>query len=204
MKMRKLFTLLVAFICGTMASAQTGAISVNSVTIAKGGTSQMEVTINNAKENTAFQFDLSLPTGITVKSVGLNGEYPETRITLNDDVDGKARFLSYDEENANLNDDTKVMITLEAAADATIGDVAVVGSEVWVVKEYNDIIDASTQGDGNVAIITITDGSDTTGISRIAVEAAGNDLWYNLSGQRICAPTKKGLYIRNGKKIVLK
>lgn len=120
---------------------------MNSVTIAKGGTSQMEVTINKAKENTAFQFDLSLPTGITVKSVGLNGEYPETRITWNDDVDGKARFLSYDEENANLNDDTKVMITLEAA---------------------------------------------------------GNDVWYNLSGQRVCAPTKKGLYIRNGKKIVLK
>ena len=196
--------MLVASVCCTMASAQTEVISVNSVTITKGGTSQMEVTINNAKENTAFQFDLSLPTGITVKSVVLNGEYPETRITLNDDVDGKARFLSYDEDNANMNDDTKVIITLEAAADATIGEVAVVGSEVFVANEGDDAAINFTQDDGIVASITITDGSDTTGISCVAAEAAVNEVWYNLSGQRICAPTKKCLYIRNGRKIVVK
>lgn len=30
------------------------------------------------------------------------------------------------------------------------------------------------------------------------------DVWYNLSGQRIDSPTKKGLYIKNGKKVVVK
>ena len=46
--MKNLFTLLVVSLCGTMAYAQTGAISVNDVTIAKGGSTQMEVTVNNA------------------------------------------------------------------------------------------------------------------------------------------------------------
>lgn len=44
---------------------------------------------------------------------------------------------------------------------------------------------------------------DATGISRIASEA-GNDTWYNLKGQRIDTPTKKGLYIKNGKKVIVK
>lgn len=206
--MRKLFTTLVASICGTMAFAQTELISVNSVTINKGGTSQMEVTINNAKDNTAFQFDLALPAGVTVKSVELNGDYPATRQTSNDDVDGKVRFLSYDDDNANLNDDTKVIITLEAAEDATIGDVAIAGSEILLVKDDNDFAITSTQEDGIVASITITDGikddDDPTGISRVAAEAAGNDAWYNLNGQRVSVPTKKGLYIMNGKKAIVR
>ena len=43
----------------------------------------------------------------------------------------------------------------------------------------------------------------TTGISRLASEVVG-DVWYNLSGQRIDTPTKKGLYIKNGKKVIVK
>jgi hypothetical protein len=31
-----------------------------------------------------------------------------------------------------------------------------------------------------------------------------SDEWYSLSGQRIVKPTKKGLYIHNGKKVVIK
>lgn len=43
----------------------------------------------------------------------------------------------------------------------------------------------------------------TTAISRVASEA-GNDTWYNLKGQRIDTPTKKGIYIKNGKKVIVK
>ena len=31
-----------------------------------------------------------------------------------------------------------------------------------------------------------------------------NDQWYTMSGQRIDKPTKKGLYIHNGKKVIIK
>ena len=43
----------------------------------------------------------------------------------------------------------------------------------------------------------------TTGIRAID-EIQSDDAWYNLKGQRIDTPTKKGLYIKNGKKVVVK
>ncbi len=48
-----------------------------------------------------------------------------------------------------------------------------------------------------------TDDDETTGISRVVSEV-DNDVWYNLKGQRIDTPTRKGLYIKNGKKVVVK
>ena len=77
--MKKLFTVLVASVCGTMAYAQSGAISVSDVSVKKGGTAQMEVTINDAANMTAFQFDLAVPDGFSVKDAKLNGEYGESR-----------------------------------------------------------------------------------------------------------------------------
>ena len=43
----------------------------------------------------------------------------------------------------------------------------------------------------------------TTSIRSIG-EVQIDDAWYNLKGQRIDTPTKKGLYIKNGKKVVVK
>ena len=46
------------------------------------------------------------------------------------------------------------------------------------------------------------DGS--TGIYTIDNEQSAIDYWYDLNGNRIDKPTKKGLYINNGKKVVVK
>jgi hypothetical protein len=51
-------------------------------------------------------------------------------------------------------------------------------------------------------------GGDTTGIETVNSEErivnSGGDAWYDLQGRRIDKPTKKGLYILNGKKTVIK
>jgi hypothetical protein len=47
------------------------------------------------------------------------------------------------------------------------------------------------------------DNDGTTSIRSID-EIQSDDVWYNLKGQRIDTPTKKGLYIKNGKKVVVK
>ena len=54
-----------------------------------------------------------------------------------------------------------------------------------------------------VAEIVVT---ETTGIEDITTDAdvkGGDNNWYNLNGQRVDTP-KRGVYIRNGKKIVVK
>jgi len=44
---------------------------------------------------------------------------------------------------------------------------------------------------------------ETTAIRSLESELT-DDVWYNLKGQRIDTPTKKGLYIKNGKKVIFK
>ncbi len=47
------------------------------------------------------------------------------------------------------------------------------------------------------------DGSETTGISTAEVSTAKEDnAWYTLQGVRVAAPTK-GIYVKNGKKVVI-
>lgn len=79
---------------------------------------------------------------------------------------------------------------MTSLAAASRGDI----SGVLSMSLTDDVIALSIFGTGD---------SDATGISRVAAEA-GNDTWYNLKGQRISTPTRKGLYIKNGKKIVVK
>ena len=166
--MKKLFTMLVVSFCGTMAYAQTDAISVNDVTIAKGGSTQMEVTVNNAASNTAFQFDLKLPAGVSVKSATMNSgavtsnaEDTQSRKLLHNlykESDNVYRFLSYDNANEVLTDG-KVSITLEAADEAETAEVEIAGSDILVVNPEGT---KTTQDNGDVASITVADGEKIT------------------------------------------
>lgn len=148
--MKKLFTMLVASVCCTMAYAQT--ISVKDVSVVKGGTGQVEVSIANPTDYTAFQFDLTLPAGVSVKENGatLKGTYEEG-FNVNGVKDGETskprklewklfnestntyRFLSYDMGNAALNADGNVVaaISIEVAETAETGDMT--GGEMLVV-----------------------------------------------------------------------
>lgn len=46
-------------------------------------------------------------------------------------------------------------------------------------------------------------GDGTTAIKRIEQETTTNEQWYDLLGRRIEQPTKSGIYIKNGKKVVI-
>ena len=135
--MKKLFTMLVASVCCTMAYAQT--ISVKDVSVAKGGTGQVEVSIANPTNYTAFQFDLKLPAGVSVKKDGaaLKGTYEgDTRKLewkLFNESTNTYRFLSYDMGNAALKADGNVVaaISIEVAETAETGDMT--GGEMLVV-----------------------------------------------------------------------
>ena len=46
----------------------------------------------------------------------------------------------------------------------------------------------------------------TTGINTIdnGQSTVDGNVWYNVNGQRVAQPTQKGLYIHNGKKVIVK
>lgn len=161
--MKKLFTMMVVSLCGTMAYAQTSAISAKDVTIAKGGSSQMEVVINEATSNTAFQFDLKLPAKVSVKSAGMKGSYGDSRVLKYQQVDASNniyRFLSYDNGNANLTSDGDgVLITLEAENEAETGKVSLNGGEDQNLV-VNPAGESTSQAAGDIASVTVAESVD--------------------------------------------
>ena len=51
---------------------------------------------------------------------------------------------------------------------------------------------------------SITGGGDTTGIDAVDSEQRTDDSYYDLQGRKVLNPTKKGIYIKNGKKVVVR
>lgn len=65
--------------------------------------------------------------------------------------------------------------------------------------------DSSSSAGARQLTIRISDGSETTGIKTIdnGQLTMDNDVWYDLQGRRVTQPSK-GLYIVNGKKVIIK
>ena len=57
---------------------------------------------------------------------------------------------------------------------------------------------------GSVSEFKINFGDATTAIEAIATESNKNEVVYDLSGRRIATPSHRGIYIRNGKKFMVK
>ena len=172
--MKKLFTMLVASVCCTMAYAQT--ISVKDVSVAKGGSAQVEVSIANPTNYTAFQFDLKLPAGVSVKEAKLKGEYGTSRHFLNGTVGDKVRFLSYDDANAKLAEGEKVLLTLEATAEAETA--ALTSDGIVIVDPEGTSVGGEETASANINVsegvkIEIPAGGKTTYVSSKDLDFSG-------------------------------
>ena len=82
----------------------------------------------------------------------------------------------------------------------TKDQVPVAVAKGWRVYEIYDI-----SIDGNTYHLYDYEGSDPSAIGGIEVSAEEKGLWYSLDGKRLSGkPTKKGIYVRNGRKVVVK
>ena len=43
-----------------------------------------------------------------------------------------------------------------------------------------------------------------TGVEEISIASEDKGAWYTIDGRRVAAPTQRGLYIHNGKKVIVK
>ena len=130
--MKKLFTMLVASVCFTMAFAQTEVIKMSDVNLKPGSSETLYVTIDNPTKYTAFQFDLKLPKGVSVKDnvATIGGTSSDAHVVkngVNDEGTNTYRFLSYDMDNTVFGEGAKVKITLDASKEAEAGTVTGTG-----------------------------------------------------------------------------
>ena len=103
--------------------------------------------------------------------------------------------------------------TTIAASTSTKNNYALNGKQfVWVKdalaiaanKAYLSVT-TPTSGQLHAPALSIVFGGDTTSIANTNLTNLTNDAWYDLNGRKLNAkPTTKGVYIQNGKKVVIK
>ena len=117
--MKKLFICVMTSLCSTYAFADADLV-VKQATITNGN-GTMQVVINKAGQ-TAFQFDVKLPTGVSVSAFETATGDRKFEKNQVDASTNKWRFLSYDEKNATLAAGTTFNISLAAEDDAEGGN----------------------------------------------------------------------------------
>ena len=159
-----------------------------------------------------FQFDLYLPEGMTVvkSSKGkiqgtLNADRlpdeDEHQLTFSEQPDGAIRFLcsSQYDETFTGNDGELITLKVKVAAGMADGDYPIQMKKMKLTET-----DISKFYEAELIETMVTIGDGTSGISNVNVNDNDNR-YYTLDGQLLQGkPTQKGVYIVNGRKVVMK
>lgn len=122
--MKRFFISVIVSMGCFMAHAQS--ITIPTVNIAPGGEKSVDVTIASGTDYTAFQFDVALPAGVSLKEATVKSS-GETREITSGEVAGKYRVLSYATDNKKFGESEVLSLTFAATSTATSGDGSVAG-----------------------------------------------------------------------------
>lgn len=123
--MKRFFISVIVSMGCFMAHAQSS-ITIPTVNIIPGSEKSVDVTIANGTDYTAFQFDVALPTGVSLKSAAFKSKGDSREITSGK-VGDKYRVLSYAKDNNKLGEAEVLSLTFEATETATSGNGSVAG-----------------------------------------------------------------------------
>ncbi len=125
--------------------------------------------------------------------------WPGDKVTATTTVDGKKWFYkSYDITSAN----DYVNFVFSIGTSSTASNNQTVDVNRVTADAYFEI--SSTKLNGKYTVNDVTD-NVTAGIDGVQTPTtATDDAWYTLSGVRVSKPTTKGIYIHQGKKMVVR
>lgn len=153
-----------------MAHAQS--VTIPEVNIVPGGTKTVDVTIPSGTSYTAFQFDVALPTGVSLKSATVKSK-GETREITSGKVGSKYRVLSYDMKNAKLTSDEVLSLTFAATSEFTEDAEAPVDGIVLVDPDGKQPETVT----GGTVDINVTEGVPiTVGTNKVTTFVGAKDL----------------------------
>ena len=173
-------------------------LSFEPFNIKAGETKEMVIDLTNPEDEiTLVQFDLRLPTGLSLKKVGSDYDIDMcSRTTWRkhsldaNETDGIIRFLLASSSNTVIDGTEGAIIKMTLVADGSYS-----GGAVWlenillVTPDEKEIKPANTSGIEHIVTIAV-DGQKSSKV-------------YSLSGQRLAAP-RKGINIVGGKKVLVK
>jgi hypothetical protein len=167
------------------ADAEMGAISLS--------TDMTTVSLTNPSAYTAFQMDVTLPMGVSLEDVLLTDRAAGSHsVVVSKMDDGSYRIIGVSMQNKAFKDNTGDLLKLQLSGNAQ-GAVAI-----------NNVLFVTPQGVQH-ELAGVNAFGDVTGITNVRgnKEVTGNV--FDLQGRQMNnAQLKKGLYILNGKKQIVK
>ena len=190
------FAVLLALAPATAALAQN-AVSAEATTVTVGKEWAVTVSLNNAVEYTAFQADIAVPEGVTLKE---NSLVPSDRLsghtvstaTL---ADGTIRVVAYNDGNANLFGSSGTLFSLTLAAASEITEAG--ARATFRNLRFTDVARQETVLDGFYVPLET---NPPTGIRSATLNVANGQPVFDLQGRVVPHPTR-GIYVMNGRKV---
>ncbi|MBQ6760366.1 MAG: hypothetical protein IJP47_02935 [Prevotella sp.] len=188
-------------------------IYVENVSGSKNSQVELSVRMRNASDIRGFQFDLYLPEGVTMANdakASLSSDRLAAgdahTLMVNEVSDGAVRFLcsSMNDESFAGGDGEIATLTVNIADNVAIGDYDVVVKNALMTETD---ISKSYEADNIKSTLTVL---DQTGVETVTADDERRDgSIYTVGGQLVgkkstTSQLRKGVYIRNGKKIVVK
>jgi hypothetical protein len=178
-------------------------LSIEPFDITAGSEATMTIDLNNPDDVlTLVQFDLTLPKGLSIKTVGgdydidMAGRTSWRKHSLDANLnDGYYTFLLKSDSNTPIDGTSGGIITVTLVADATFtGGKIVIDNTVLTTPEEVEInpvrYEYSLEG--------------ATAIEGAEIVKTDDGFIYDLSGRRVTDAKRPGIYIRNGKKFCVK
>lgn len=197
----------------TIESDADNVIYVENVSGSKNSQVELSVRMRNASDIRGFQFDLYLPEGVTIAN-NAKASLSSDRLTagdahtlmVNEVSDGAVRFLcsSMNDENFAGGDGEIATLTVNIADNVANGDYDVVVKNALMTETD---ISRSYEADDIKSTLTVL---DQTGVETVTADDERRDgSIYTIGGQLVgkkstTSQLRKGIYIRNGKKFVVK
>ena len=174
-------------------SRPLGAAAVNDdiLTLTRNVDQSLSFSLEGNSAYTAFQFDLMIPEGMDVTQMTLNSQRKQNHMLLYNKIgEGHYRVVVLSTSNQSFNE--------------TVGELLCIGFDNYPADGIiiDDIHFVTPQGNDLLFSAIGISGDTPTSISSVRGNNCEGKI-YNLNGQSM-TKTQKGLYIINGKKVVVK
>ncbi|MBR6455639.1 MAG: hypothetical protein IKS72_01725 [Prevotella sp.] len=195
--MKQRITAMIIALAAIVGSATGQTISVEPIEMEVGAQATLSVGVSGLSDVTALQFNLQLPEGLVLdeSAVEKSSAASVHELAIRPLSNGRHLFVLYNMDKATVGNGEILRLPITAGSEA--------GSFSGNLTTFRTATTDAVSHAGTNASFQITVTDKATGIHSIDNGKLIIDNWYLVDGVKLNGePTKPGLYIRNGKKVV--
>ena len=166
------------------------------LTLTEKADGSLALNLENQRGYTAFQFDVMLPEGVGIMQMALNSSRKQKHQLLYSKVeDGHYRVVALSTSNHTFSGNQGEL--LEFFIDSSVHDGILIDDIHFFTPNGQDYLFDAVSLSGTTGIETVAEDKE--------LQDGGHPALYDMQGRKILSPAnRKGIYIKNGKKVVIK